>query len=89
MPKNRQMRPKSNAERQAAYRKRHLKDWDGDGLRLNMVVPVVAKLQLERLSRHYAVTQRELLVRLLEEAESTLVRTLSRADEDAYYAVTA
>ena len=88
MSKNRRMRPKSNAERQAAYRKRHLRDVDGACERLSVVMPITAKRQLERLSRHYAVTQREMLERLLGTAESKLVRTLNRADERAYYAVT-
>ncbi len=59
----------SNAARQAAYRQRHLHDIDGQAERINMVVTVQAKAQLERLARHYNVTQRELLIRVLAEAE--------------------
>ena len=75
----------SNAARQAAYRQRHLHDVDGQGERINMVVSAQAKAQLERLSRHYGVTQREVLARVLAEAERKVVDGLSRGDERAYY----
>lgn len=54
----------SNAERQAAYRARHLKSEDGRGERLNLVVDLHAKACLARLARHcacYAVTGRRQL----------------------------
>ena len=70
--------PMTNAERQAAYRKRHVQDVDGQGERLNMVVPIQTKAQLSRLTKHYGVTQRELLARVLAEAESKVVDGLSR-----------
>ncbi len=75
----------SNAERQAAYRQRHLHDVDGQGERINMVVTVQAKAQLERLARYYGVTQREVLARVLAEAERKVVDEFSRADEKVYY----
>lgn len=53
----------SSAERQAAYRQRHLKDETGTGERINLVVDQHAKLALERLATHYAVTQRAMLER--------------------------
>jgi hypothetical protein len=43
-----------NAARQAAHRKRHLKDIGGQGERINMVVSVQAKAKLKRLATHYA-----------------------------------
>lgn len=82
-PRRRQ--PMTNAERQAAYRKRHLLDVDGQGERLNMVVPITTKAQLTRLTRHFGVTQRELMARVLAEAESKVVDGLGRAAEKAYY----
>jgi hypothetical protein len=75
----------SNTARQAAYRQRHLHDVDGQAERLNMVVNVQAKAQLERLARHYGVTQREALARVLADAERQVVDALSRADERSYY----
>ena len=75
----------TNAERQAAYRKRHLQDIDGQGERLNMVVPITTKAQLTRLARHFGITQRELLARVLGETESKVVDGLSRAAEKTYF----
>ena len=60
---------KSNAERQAAYRTRHLKDENGKGERLNLVIDLQAKRTLERLATCYGVTQRAMLERILVEAE--------------------
>lgn len=78
----------SNSERQAAYRQRHLHDVEGQGERINMVVTVQAKAQLERLARHYGVTQREVLARVLADAERKVVDRLNRGDERAYYRTT-
>jgi len=78
----------SNAERQAAYRQRHLLDVDGQGARINMVVTVQAKAQLERLARHYGVTKRELIARVLVEEEGKVVDGLGRDDEQIYYEAT-
>lgn len=60
---------KTNAERQAAYRVRHLRDEDGKGERLNIVIDLHAKRALERLAACYGVTQRAMLERLVLEAE--------------------
>lgn len=74
---------KTNAERQAAYRQKHL--LEGTDERLNMVLSVSAKRQLERLSKHYGVTQRQMLERLLSQADRDLVVTLTPSEESAYY----
>lgn len=60
---------KTNAERQAAYRARHLKDEHGKGERLNTLIDLHAKRALERLAACYGVTQRAMLERLLAQAE--------------------
>jgi hypothetical protein len=86
--RRKQTSAQSNAARQAAYQQRHLHDVDGQGERLNMVVTVQAKAQLVRLARHYGVTKRELLVRVLAEAERKVVDGLGSADERAYYRTT-
>ncbi|MDX2257932.1 MAG: hypothetical protein NW205_03350 [Hyphomicrobiaceae bacterium] len=78
----------SNAARQAAYRRRHLHDVNGQGERINIVATVQAKAKLERLARHYGVTQRELLARVLAGAERKVVDGLSRGDERTYYKAT-
>jgi len=76
----------TGAERQAAYRRRHLDEIDSlDSARLNMVVPIATKRALERLARRYAVTQRIMLERLVEEAERVAIRELSNAEMRRYY----
>jgi hypothetical protein len=70
------------AERQRAYRQRRQEDAE----RLNLVVSVSAKRQLERLARHHGVTQRAMLERLLAEAEGAAVDSLKdSASQTRYY----
>lgn len=68
---------KSNAERQAAYRVRHLKDENGKGERLNLVIDTHAKRSLERLAACYGVTQRAMLERILAETERTALHQVA------------
>lgn len=68
----------TNAERQAAYRKRHLAE--GTDERLSIILSVTAKRQLERQARHRGTTQRAVLETLLAEAER---RALGRMGADA------
>lgn len=75
----------SNAERQANYRKRHLKDESGALSRLNVMISFQGKIRLERLASCYGVTQRAMLERLLEEEESALLDSLSSKDATEYY----
>ena len=76
---------KSNAERQRAYRQRHLKDADGKGERINTVVSMSAKLSLERLASCYGVTQRAMLEKVIAGAEDTLLSGLSSRKQSKYY----
>jgi len=81
---------KSNAERQAAYRKRHHRnnlDVPEDELRarLSVMVSRDAKWQLERLATYYGVTQRQALERALAEAEWRIIETLPSDAQNAYY----
>jgi hypothetical protein len=78
--------PSSNAERQRRYRQRHLVE--GTDTRLNTVVSPHAKAALVRLAKHYAVTERAMLERLLTEAESELVQGFSTSKQKQYYSVT-
>ena len=64
------------------------KTWTGDGGRINMVVSIQAKAKLKRLATHYGVTQRELLARVLADAETMVVDGLGRVAQNAYYDVT-
>jgi hypothetical protein len=76
---------KSNAERQAAYRERHLKNADGTLERVNTLVSVQAKRRLERLAACYGVTQRGILERLLTDAERAALDGLPADQQAAYY----
>ena len=76
---------KTNAERQAAYRERHLKDEQGMGERLNMVVDMKTKLALKRLAIRYGVTQRDVLEGLIDDAEDALLKELSATEQSEYY----
>ena len=79
----------SNAERQAAYRRRHLHnagaDLDEMRARLSIMVAAPAKWQLERLSLHHGVSQRQMLERVLDEAERRLLEDMPRRAQEAYY----
>ena len=68
--------PTSNAQRQAAYRARHLQADDGEGVRLNLIIGTHAKCALERLASAHGLTQRALLERLLVRAEQGTVAAL-------------
>ena len=48
---------KTNAERQADYRKKHLVLESGTKERLNMLVNGTTKAKLERITFHYGVTK--------------------------------
>ena len=78
---------KTNAERQAAYRARHLHSDDAQGERLNTIVSLHAKRKLERLAACYGVTQRALLEQLLKDAEDEVMRVIDREhlDHADYY----
>lgn len=78
---------KSNAERQAAYRARHLQDECGKGERLNLVIDLQAKRALERLASCYCLTQRKMLERILIEAERVALDQAAIAGnkETSYY----
>ena len=59
---------RSNAQRQADYRARHLKDENSQLERLSLLVDLHAKRALERLACGYGVTQRAMLERLVMQA---------------------
>ena len=71
----------SAAERQQAYRRRHLRD--GTDERLSMVVPVQVKRRLERLARHRGVSQRVMLAVALASVEMEVLNELE--DTKAYF----
>ena len=77
---------KSNAQRQAAYRERHFKDIEGQGQRLNMVIDLPAKKALERMAHCYGVTQKQVLLHIINKAEWDFLSQLANGEEqDKYY----
>ena len=69
--------PKSNAERQADYRRRHL-GTERDAARLNMVISLDAAVNLELLSAAYGKSQRQIvewaLAQVMHDAEQQAVQ---------------
>lgn len=75
---------KTDAIRQAEYRRRHLADENGQGERLSMVISIHAKRALERLAVCYGVTQRAMIERVLLEAEQIAVDQAGQHAVDYY-----
>jgi len=83
--KEEQPRAATGAERQAAYRERHLIEVDTVDSSANMIVPAATKRALERLENRYAVTQREMLRKVIQDARTTCYRRDPSADLRRYY----
>ena len=67
----------TNREHQAAYRRRHLHSPETiDAARVNLVVSLAAKAALRRLARHYSVSQRAMLEKLVADAERAVSDTM-------------
>lgn len=78
----------TNAQRQQAYRERHLKATDDDTEmleRINMMVHFGAKANLKRLACHYGVTQRAMLEQIIDETTHRVLDTLDSHQQDAFY----
>ena len=78
---------RTTAERQAAYRDRHLHDEGGTGERLNVVMNLHAKRALERLASCYGVTQLAMLEQIIETAEREALKQsahLPKGQDDCY-----
>ncbi len=76
----------TNAERQAAFRARHLKSTDCPVERLDCLIEVHAKAALKRLALHHGLPQWEMLQKLIGDSESALVDSLNKAAQTDYYA---
>ena len=78
---------RTSAQRQAAYRERHLKEESGKGERLNLIINLNAKRAIERLAICYGVTQKEIIERLALGAQRVTLEkaaTLPNGPEDYY-----
>ena len=81
---------KTAAERQAAYRERRAEAGQNGERRLNTWVSTGSSLALDRLAKRYGVTKREMIERLVLEADQKIVGSLdpdSREWEE-YFSVT-
>ncbi len=74
----------SNAQRQARYRKNTRERADGYTARLNTEVAFAAKSALKCLSLWHGVSQREMLERLIDEADKKLGQSLSEEEYERY-----
>ena len=77
------LKKKDNAKRQAEYRQRRLKE--GSDQRLNVILDLHAKLALERMARHYGVSNKELLERVLLATQSQLIADMDGELQARYY----
>lgn len=83
--------PKSNAERQAKYRYNRGTAGENGERRINMWVTTQASLALKRLSKHQGIPQRQILERLIIEADAQVWKDMEIDTEewDKYFLVTA
>jgi hypothetical protein len=73
-----------NAERQRQYRANRPTAGDNGERRINTFVSTGAKLALTRLAARYAVTEREMLQRLIMDAERELTDGMTDSAFEAY-----
>ena len=74
-----------NAERQRAYRQRHLQAIDGTKAQLNVIVSIHTKLALRRLCQHDSVTQAELLDRLLADEQRQVLSAMPAEGQNRFF----
>lgn len=75
---------KTNAERQKEYRAGRARAGENGELRINTFVTTSAALTLKRLAKHYAVTQRAMLERLIEDAHNATTVAMDDAQFQQY-----
>jgi hypothetical protein len=73
-----------NAERQRLYRANRPTAGENGERRINTFVSTGAKLALTRLAARYAVTEREMLQRLIVDAEAELTGPMTDSEFEAY-----
>lgn len=81
---------KTVAERQAAYRKGRAEAGENGERRLNTWVSTGSSLALDRLAKRYGVTKREMIERLVLEADQKIVGSLDPDSTEwgEYFSVT-
>ncbi len=81
---------KTVAERQAAYRKGRAEAGENGERRLNTWVSTGSSLALDRLAKRYGVTKREMIERLVLEADQKIVGSFDPDSREwgEYFSVT-
>ena len=80
---------KTTAERQASYRNNRSRIGESGEKRINTWVSTGVHMALTRLAKHYGVTKREMLERLITEADQQIEDTLMTDGEwETYHDVT-
>lgn len=72
----------TNADRQAAYRKRRAEAGENGERRLNTWVTTGASLALARLARHHGISQRAMLERLIVQADDAILQQIELESEE-------
>jgi dephospho-CoA kinase len=75
----------SNAERQAAYRQRRTTAGDNGERKLGVYVSTSVKLALTRLAKRYDITEKEMLERLITDADEAVKKSLHDDSEFERY----
>ncbi len=79
------LRKEANARRQKAYRAR-IREVDGPMVEwLKTVIDLPAKRALERLARHYGLTQRAALERIIAQTQSREIAAMEPSTQADYY----
>jgi hypothetical protein len=78
-------RPLTNAERQARYRQRHLRNVDGEKRRLSLFLDLHARRRLERIARHKRYTVTDLIEEWAAKAEQRITARMTLKEEKAYF----
>jgi hypothetical protein len=80
---------KTNAERQAEYRKNRSTAGENGERRLNTYLSTGSSMNLNRLAKHYGITQREMLEKLITAADKRVTSRMSDEKFNEYIDVTA
>lgn len=81
---------KTTAERQSEYRKKRPLAGENGERRLNTYLSTSTSLALSRLAKRYGVTKREIMEKLINDADRKIVNELELDSEDwvKYFCVT-
>lgn len=68
--------------RQREYRKKHLKE--GNDQRLQVILSPEAKLAMDRMAKYYTTTRKDILERVLLDAQDALLKKLNEEKAELY-----